>query len=270
MTTHLIIPDQHAHPDHNNDRFEWLGRLIIDLRPDVVINLGDMADMPSLSSYDKGTVTFEGKRYHKDITSAFDAQQRMMLPIRATKKKKPKFIFLEGNHEHRITKAVNSDTRLEGTIGLKDLLLKEWGWETYPFLEVASINGIAYSHYFTSGVMGRPVGGENPAKSLLNKQHMSATAGHTHTLDFASTVNAEGTRLMGLVAGAYVDYSSSWNNAQSEALWWSGVVIKRNVDHGTYDPQFVSINTLRKEYGNVKRSSIKTKGKPRRAKTAHR
>ena len=267
MTTHLVIPDQHVHPDHNNDRFEWLGRLIIDLRPDVVINMGDMADMPSLSSYDKGTTSFEGKRYSKDVASVFDAHQRVISPLRKTKKKMPRMVFTIGNHEQRINKVVNADSRLEGTVGMKDLLLEEWGWEVYPFLEPVIIDGIAYAHYFTSGVMGRPIGGENPAKSLLNKQHMSATAGHTHTLDFASTVNAGGSRLMGLVCGAYVDYPSSWNNAQSEALWWSGVVIKRNVDKGTYDPQFVSIETLRKEYSNDKRS--KSKNKSRRAKTAH-
>jgi hypothetical protein len=268
VTTHLVIPDQHAHPDHNNDRFEWLGKLIVDLRPDVVINIGDMVDMPSLSSYDKGTKSFEGKRYYKDIGAAFNAQELMMFPVRQAKKKKPKFIFTLGNHENRINKAINNDSRLEGTIGIKDLLLEEWGYEVFPFLEPVIIDGIAYAHYFTSGVMGRPVGGENPGKSLLNKQHMSATAGHTHTLDFASTVNAAGQRLMGLVCGAYIDYASSWNNAQSEALWWSGVVIKRNIDNGTYDPQFVSLNTLRKEYSNGRKA--KRPSSTRRAKTAHR
>ena len=69
MTTHLVIPDQHAHPDNNNDRFEWLGKLIVDLKPDVVINLGDMADMPSLCTYDKGTKGFEGRRYKQDVNS---------------------------------------------------------------------------------------------------------------------------------------------------------------------------------------------------------
>jgi predicted MPP superfamily phosphohydrolase len=42
--THLIIPDPHAHPDFNNDRAVWLGELIKDLKPDVVVNLGDMWD----------------------------------------------------------------------------------------------------------------------------------------------------------------------------------------------------------------------------------
>jgi hypothetical protein len=248
-TTHLVIPDQHAHPSYNNDRFEYLGKLIVDLKPDVVVSLGDTADMPSLSTYDRGTKGFEGRRYKADIEATLDAQERMFNPIKKAKKKKPKFIMTEGNHEHRIVRAINSDAILDGTISLGDLQYKEYGWEVFPFLTPAVVGGIAYSHYFTSGVMGRPVGGENPAKSLLNKQFMSCTAGHTHTLDFATTTNAAGKRCMGLVGGCYVDYASDWNNVQSEALWWSGVIIKRNVEDGCYDPQFVSIESLKKEYG---------------------
>ena len=56
--THLIIPDPHSHPNHHNKRAEWLGALIADVKPDVVINIGDVADMPSLCSYDKGTKGF--------------------------------------------------------------------------------------------------------------------------------------------------------------------------------------------------------------------
>jgi len=272
MTIHLVIPDQHAHPDHHNERFEWLGKLILDLKPDVVINLGDMADMPSLCSYDKGTKGFEGRRYRHDIDCTLDAQERLFHAIKRSKKKLPRFIMLEGNHEHRIVKAVECDAVLDGTIGLFDLQYDEFGWEFYPFLEPAIVDGVAYSHYFTSGIMGRPVGGENAAKSLINKQHHSCTAGHSHLIDYASTVDASGKRIMGLVAGCYQDYLSGWNNAQSEALWWSGVVIKRDVEDGRYDPQFVSIKTLQKEYGNAKRSTNKrstNKGRTRRAKIAN-
>ena len=247
--THLIIPDQHAHPDHDNDRFEWLGKLIVDLKPDVVVNMGDMADMPSLCTYDKGTKGFEGRRYKADVEVTLDAQDRMFNPIRRAKKKKPRYIMCVGNHENRIDRAISCDAILDGTIGLDDLQFKDYGWEVYPFLSPAVVDGIAYSHYFTSGVMGRPVGGENPAKALLNKQHMSCTAGHTHTLDFASTTNASGSRINGLVCGCYTTEESGWNNPQSEGLWWSGVVIKRYVDNGTYDPQFVSVQALEKEYG---------------------
>ena len=70
-----------------------------------------------------------------------------------------------------------------------------------------------------------------------------------------------------MVGGCYLDYASGWNNPQSEDLWWSGVIIKRNVEEGTYDPQFVSINSLRKEYGIHGR---RTKGRTKRSKVAHR
>ena len=87
--THLVIPDAHAHSDHHNKRFEWLGRLIVDIKPTTVIMLGDWADMPSLCSYDKGTKGFEGRRYWKDVNAAIDAQERMFKPIRKAKKKHP-------------------------------------------------------------------------------------------------------------------------------------------------------------------------------------
>lgn len=258
MTTHLIIPDSHAHPDYNNDRFEWLGKLIVDVKPDVVVNMGDMADMPSLSTYDRGTKGFEGRRYRRDIDVTIDAQEKMFDPIKKAKKKKPKFVMCEGNHEHRISRAISSDAILDGTIGLDDLKYKEFGWEVTPFLETVVRDRIAYSHYFTSGVMGRPVGGENPAKSLLNKQHMSCTAGHTHTLDFATDTNAAGERMMGLVCGVFQDYPCDWNNPQSNGLWWSGVVIKRDITNGCYDPQFISMAALKKEYGNVSKRTRKS------------
>jgi len=249
---HLIIPDSHAHPDHNNDRFEWLGKLILDVKPDVVVNMGDMADMPSLSTYDRGTKGFEGRRYKLDVDSVIDAQERMFEPIKKAKRKKPRYVMCEGNHENRINRAISSDAILDGTIGVSDLGYNRFGWEVHDFLVPAVVDRIAYSHYFTSGVMGRPVGGENAAKSLLSKQHMSATAGHTHTLDFATDTNAANERIMGLVCGVYQDYDSGWNNAQSEGLWWSGVVVKREIENGCYDPQFISIKAIKKEYGGKK------------------
>jgi hypothetical protein len=82
---------------------------------------------------------------------------------------------------------------------------------------------------------------------------MSTTAGHTHTLDFATDTNAANERIMGLVCGVYQDYESGWNNAQSEGLWWSGVVVKREIENGCYDPQFISIKAIKKEYGGKKK-----------------
>jgi hypothetical protein len=111
----LVIGDPHAHPDHHNKRFEWLGKLINDVKPDVVVNMGDHFDLASLSSYDKGKASFISRNYERDIESGLDAHDKMWQPIRKSKKKMPKRVVLEGNHEHRIKKALEKDPELGGS-----------------------------------------------------------------------------------------------------------------------------------------------------------
>ena len=250
--THLIIPDPHAHPEYNNDRADWLGKLILDLKPDVVVNLGDMWDLASMSGYDSGKKTF-GRSWYKDIQSGLEFDERLWAPIRRAKRKKPYSVFLEGNHEFRLKRALNLQPELEGTISFDDFQLKrnynkvvEYEGNTPG---VTSIDEIYYAHFFNSGVMGRPIGGEHPAYSLISKQFSSCTCGHIHVGDWATRSNPDGKRLMGLVAGVYQDYNSDWAGEVNK-LWHRGVWIKRNVEKGCYDPEFVSIGALRKEYGH--------------------
>jgi hypothetical protein len=77
MSTNLIIPYSHAKPDVKNDRYDWLGKLILDVKPDKIINLGDMADMYSLNEYEKGTKAFvETASYDDDIDAVREANER--------------------------------------------------------------------------------------------------------------------------------------------------------------------------------------------------
>jgi hypothetical protein len=248
---HLIIPDSHAHPEHNNDRADWLGKLIVDLKPDVVVNLGDMFDLPSFSGYDKGKARFHGRAYRKDLDAGLEFDDRLWAPIRKAKKRKPLSIFCEGNHEERMKRALDHQPELEGTIGFKDFQLDknyneivEYKGQTPGTIEV---DGITYAHYFITGVSGRNVSGEHPAYSLLTKQFQSATCGHIHTFDYSIRTDAKGRRLHGLVAGVYQDYESDWAGDINK-LWSRGIVIKRNVEKGNYDLQWVSLEALKAEY----------------------
>ena len=246
--THLIIPDSHAHPDFHNKRFDWLGKLIADVKPDVVINLGDMADMHSLCTYDKGKQGYEARRYQDDINAAQEANERLLAPLRKRKKKLPRLVLTLGNHEHRINKAISYDARmLDGTISIKDLGYEHHGWEVHGINEVAVIDGVAYRHHHTAGVMDRPIGGLNHARSMLLKGHMSSTVGHSHLYDTAEDIRFDGKRILSLVAGCYVDYPNEWAGRAQER-WWSGITIKTNVEDGVYDHQQVSMRTIKKEY----------------------
>lgn len=252
MSTHLIIPDPHSHPDHSNVRFKWLGRLIAEIKPDVVICIGDWVDMPSLCSFDRGTTGYEGRRYAFDIAAGVEAQNIMFSTIRKRKKKMPRFIMHEGNHEHRIARAIDHNAvELQGTISMKDLQYERFGWEVVPYTGATPginvVDGVAYAHYHTSGIMGRPVSGVSPAYQLLVKQYMSSTQGHTHTTDYCVRTNAEGRQIQGLVVGVFQDWEADYAGVAND-MWWKGIVIKRNVRDGEYDPQWISMKALKEMY----------------------
>jgi hypothetical protein len=250
--THLIIPDTHAHYNYNNERANYLGKFLAEVKPDVVIHLGDSADMPSLSGYEKGKKSFHGRTYKADIEAHLDFNERLWHYCFKSKKKRPYRVILEGNHEHRISRAIEIQPELEGTVGLSDLQIPRW-YQTFVPYEggtpgVALVDGIHYAHYFISGVMGRPISGEHPAFSLLSKQYSSCTAGHLHLLDHTVRTDAKGRQLHGLLAGVYQDYESDWAG-EANKLWWRGVVLKRNVDgQGNYDPSFISLDWLKRNY----------------------
>lgn len=250
--THLIIPDGHAHPKHGNERADYLGKLILDLKPDVVINMGDMFDMPSLADYDKGKRSFWGRTYKDDVNAGLEFDDRLWAPIKGAKKKKPDSVYLIGNHEQRIDRAINLQPELEGTIGYDDLDLERNYNTVVPYAGgtpgIVEVDGVHYAHYFVSGVMGRPIGGEHPAYSLLTKEFTSCTCGHIHVADYSIRTTVSGRKIMGLVCGVYQDYDSDWAG-EINKLWWRGCVIKHNVENGCYDPEFVSLERLKKAYG---------------------
>ena len=101
----LVFSCAHADPAHSNERFNWLGEYLYDTSPDMVIDLGDGADMFSLNSYDtRYPQTVVLKSYEDDIDVYNDSQERLRHKFTKLKKKKPTWIGHEGNHEHRIKK----------------------------------------------------------------------------------------------------------------------------------------------------------------------
>ena len=172
---HIVIPDVQVRPKVNTDHLEHIGRYIAEKRFDVIVCLGDFADMESLSSYDRGKKSFEGRRYRADIEASLEAMIRLTDPF-MTKGYSPKMVMCLGNHEDRITRAVEEDARLEGTMGLIDLQYETFGWEVYPFLKIVNIDGVSYCHYVTTGALGRPA---TSAKRCMDEVQGSVVVGHS-------------------------------------------------------------------------------------------
>ncbi len=118
------------------------------------------------------------------------------------------------------------------------------GWEVYDFLQPVVIDGVCYSHYFVSGVMGRPVSSSN---ALINKQHMSCVMGHVQDRSISYARRADGKRITGLFAGIFYQHNEEYLNPQTNGSW-SGIWMLHEVMEGTFDEMPVSINYLRNRY----------------------
>ena len=254
MTKHLIMPDCQVKPGDPIEHLTWAGRYAVKHKPDVIINIGDFWDMPSLSSYDKGKKSFEGRRYTKDIKAGRKAMETFMQPIwdeqdrqRKAKEKiwKPRLVYCIGNHEERILRATEEASEFDGLISFDDLDLEWYGYEVYPFLEPALIDGIAYCHYFTSGVMGRPV---TNAKLLINKKMMSCVQGHVQDRDIAYGRKADGSSVTGLFCGIFYQHDESYLNPQTNKSW-RGIWMLNQVEDGSFDELPISMSYLKRKYG---------------------
>lgn len=252
----LVLPDVQAKPGNSFDFLYRIGTYMVEKKPDRVCCMGDLADMASLSSYDKGKKAFEGRRYKKDVQAAHDAQAALLAPLqeynakaRRNKEKvyRPEMDLFLGNHEDRTDRATNEDAKLDGMLSIKDLAYEEFGWRVHPFLDVVVIEGIAFSHYFTSGVMGRPV---TTAAALLAKKHMSCVAGHQQGLQIATAFRADGVPLTGIIAGSCYEHDEDYLGPQGNKHW-RGFLMLHEVWNGGFDLMPVSLGYINKKYAHL-------------------
>ena len=258
--TAIIWTCGHDRPEVSKERYEWLGKLIEDIKPDYTVDLGDGAEMASLNSFDKvNPKAIVAQSYEADVESYNKSQDILWGRFRKSKKKRPYRIGFEGNHEHRITTAIKFDPRLEGSkggrfgISMSHLQHDKW-FDDYHYYDksepaIAEYDGVKYAHWMKPNNGRQPMGGDNHARNLATKMGASCTVGHSH---FRNIAFLDGTGYgkghIGLVAGCFKGSDEQWAG-QSNKLWAKGVVIKRNICDGMYDPEWVSMDALRKEYG---------------------
>ena len=237
---HLVIPDCQVKAGVPTEHMEWIGNYIYEKKPDVIVCIGDFADMPSLSSYDKGKLASEGRRYVKDIAAVHAAMDKLVTPFKKNGYK-PEMHLTMGNHEYRILREVEENPRYEGRFNYSDLSYEDFGWKVHDFLKVIEIDGIEYCHYFTSGVMGKPVGS---AAAMLRERQKSCTMGHVQHTDMAIHKK---TQNIGLFCGVAYLHDEEYLGPQGNSSRRQ-IVVKHEVENGRYDPMLVSLRFLEKDY----------------------
>lgn len=211
--TIFIIPDTQCKQGVDLDYMHHIGNYIKLKRPDIIVHLGDHYDMASLSVYDKGKLSAEGKRYQADIEAGDEGIRILESYIQSVPNYSPRKVVTLGNHEDRIDRFVQDNPNFEGTIGTDKLAFVDYGWEVHPFLTPVNICGINFVHYLQNTMTGKPLGGT--ALNRLKSVGESFVMGHVQTYDFCQRpLPLTGKHQIGLIVGACYEHDESYKGVQ--------------------------------------------------------
>jgi hypothetical protein len=246
---HLYVPDTQVKCGVPINHLEAAGNYAVEKRPDVIVLAGDWWDFPSLSSYDKGKLSFEGRRYRLDVEAGKAGMERFLAPIRKAKGYRPRIVITLGNHEARVDRAIQEHSVLDGTIGMHDLQLDAFGIESHPFLMPVVIDGVSYCHYFPRSASGKVMqskSGAPNALAQLRREGRSCVSGHTQGFDIAC-LPFSGRLQWGIQAGSFYQHQENYLTPQGQDHW-HGVVMLHEVQDGCFSPMIVGLNYLLAKY----------------------
>jgi len=240
-----IIPDTQVKPGVKNPLIP-IAYHICTIRPKHVIHLGDHWDFPSLSKYDKGKKSHRTKSYLKDLRAGNKAMEEFWEIIYLNwpnAKDTCTFTLFQGNHEERRVRALEY-----GPDELMELItefpMDTNGWdEVIPFLEIKTIEGIYFTHYFQNMNNSYAIG---TAKQLLSKKMCSCIAGHKQGFEYYEQIAQEGKTVQCMIIGSCYFHREEYKKHNNHHF--RGVVILTNVRLGMFDFSRYSLENLGRHY----------------------
>lgn len=246
--TILVIADTQVKPTESLEYILWVGKYIHDTKPDIIVMIGDWWDFPSLSSYDKGKASSEGRRFADDLRAGNKGLELLEMEISKDPTYKSRKVFCKGNHEHRVDRYVEDNPELKGTVGTEFLPLKQYGWEVYDFLRPVEIEGIYFVHYLANPMTGKPYSGT--ASNILKTVGKSFVVGHKQVLDVTIRPTLDGKQQIGIVNGACYPFDEGYKGYFGN-FHYRGVTVLTEVHDGFGLPSFVSLDFMKEKYYGI-------------------
>lgn len=147
-------------------------------RWDGLLYIGDFLDFDMISSFNVGKPRLTQNRYIEgDYAHANKILDRHQAIVRK-RNPKAKFVLLEGNHEERITRFIDSIPALQGTLEVENgLRLEERGIEWIQCWSKGEVYKIGHAT-FTHGLYTN----KYHAAKMLDAEAASIFYGHTHDM----------------------------------------------------------------------------------------
>lgn len=194
----VVIPDAHVSTSTSKE-YKVVKKFIKEFKPNKIILLGDFMDVSALSHWDMDKKRLiEGKRYKKEI----EAVNRELDYLQEYS---DEIVYIEGNHEDRVERYLDTNPEVEGLLEVQDLLkLKE---RNIKWISINKTYRVGHM-YFTHGMYANA----NTAKRTLMAFGCNICVGHTHRPQ-VETLNMVMQRpTMSYVLGCLCDKSPDYLN----------------------------------------------------------
>lgn len=174
----IVLPDVHL-PYEDKATVRALEAYMSDHQWAGWIQLGDLIDFNEISHFEAGNNRLDKvgaiKKSYSVTADFLDRHRKLIGP-------KAKMVYIEGNHEDRITRYLDKNPEGVGSLEVpSSLRLKERGIQWVPFWSKGEVyrKGNAYFAH------GRPTGG-NHAKKMLELYGVPIYYGHLHDMQVYS------------------------------------------------------------------------------------
>lgn len=252
----VFVGDPHAHPDFDNLRWRAVANFCIDNNIDYLVNMGDHQDFPSLSGWDRGSRSIEGRRIQYDIEAGQDAMDQFQGVIDDYNRgRKRKFQIekhmIRGNHPQRYAKYIEFNPALSATLSMNDLGEEERGWKVTNFRDTLELEGFYLTHYFANPGTGKPIGAVHMGEAIFRRFGVAGLQGHNHLLSVSYATRGDGQKLFCGSLGHFSHQNDRPEYARATAhTWWNGIVSVFDTDGKGFASEFrfIEQERLLKEY----------------------
>lgn len=215
----LVISDSHISPACPNvELWTRLGEYVVKHKPDVIVHLGDVADLSSLAWLKNARGPYTTDDELATVAEHLVAFEDVLLAERNKNRKDKKAIY----RPHKILCLGNHDVR-NGYTGIQDLF-EDFDWFVADYLEPVEVNGITFCHSMMKGLTDYPC---TTAQELLENWHGNVVVGHGHKQDYAESYSiATGDRIRAIKCPVFNTDDIGWAK-QTRNKWARGFTLIR-------------------------------------------
>ena len=250
----VAIGDLHDSPNiRDKSRFRWIAKHIKKVKPDVVVQIGDIITLDSCTHYisdDTYTARIEKPTFMREMQSFDEALEEFHYVLKGEKVKK--YITL-GNHEKRMWRYEDKNPTFYGMCQKEFFgTCRKYKWKVIPWGQYLMLGGVGFIHA-PINPMGKEYGGEASERQIANKSKIDIVFGHSHRaqdirVPKISDTKNDFTRVLNIGCALPEGHIESY--AKHSLTGWTYQIVEIDIwDNHIMEVQNISMKKLKKLYG---------------------